>query len=213
MIPLPASACSDQDLHAALREAMRAAGDDASLAEDLVASVTAFCDRHAPPGWWPSACVDALIARALVAIGAGMSARRWLFERLGHETAENWWRVLDQSPAPAGDIMFWIAADLVRLERWQAARGRAWSIDVARTRARGMEALALASFPGLRRIIEQLAPAWDADGGMGVLVLRGAGEARRRADGEERAPDYARAVLARAAAARGWNAIPEIWTL
>lgn len=214
MIPLATATADPAELNAALRAVMRTCGGDPAIADDVAASVLIFCERHAPLGWWPCECMDALVARALLTVGASGAADRWLNVRLGEARARTWRSVLEPSHALAGEIIFWIAAGLVRLERWDTAQGgRVWSIDVARSRRQAGASLALASLPGLRRVIEQLAPAWDGTQGRGVLVLRGADAEARAAAPEERIPEFARAVLARVARVRNWSRLPDVWIL
>ena len=159
----------------------------------------------------PEAYLDQLLFRGLLAAGQEEAARRWEAARLpaGHGL-----RAFDPSvwPGPV-PLAAWelFESGAVRPERALAVDGRmAWILDFRRMAPGDEGWMELTLFPGLRRLLEWLAPAWDARGGRGALGLRGlhgTGFSREESEAVRR---HCGAVLERVAAARGWGRVPEV---
>jgi len=159
----------------------------------------------------PDAYLDLLVFRGLRAAGQDDDARRWAAARL---PARNGPEPFDPDvwPGPV-PLVVWelFASGMVRPFRTLAADGRlAWILDFRRMGPGEAGWMDLTLFPGLRRMLEILAPAWDPGGGRGTLGLRGLGESGLARKDAEAVGRHCGAVLARLAAARGWKRTPEI---
>ena len=172
----------------------------------------------------PDEYVDLLLYRGLRAAGRDEEARAWAAARLpkGHGAP-----VFDPRVWPgAVPLSAWrlFAGGLVRSLRMDAGGGRvAWILDFRRLAPDDGGWMELTLLPGVSRLLEVLAPAWEDSGGRGTLGLRGlvasgfaptGGRTRRRR--RERPLDAAAvrrhclATLGRIAASRGWPHTPEV---
>lgn len=159
----------------------------------------------------PDEYVDLLLYRGLKAAGQDGAARRWAAARL---PAKNGPEPFDPDvwPGPV-PLVVWelFASGMVRPLRSLAADGRlAWILDFRRMGPGEAGWMDLTLFPGLRRMLEVLAPAWDAGGGRGTLGLRGLGASGLSRADAEAVGRHCAAVLARLAPVRGWERTPEI---
>ena len=227
MLPLPSS---DELLRDHLVQLLRAAADAAPLdpaaAEAVSAAVVQFLadQRLAPP--LPDDYLHLLIYRALRSLNKNAAARAWAAaHHPGFDVP-----VFDPDvwPGPVPLIVWQLfASRLVRPARTVTAEGRIlWTLDFRRLRKEQAGWLEIMLLPGLRTLLEQLAPAWDESAGAGLLGLRGlyaAGFAptpRRRRKSKSHsayAPLDAPAirafclrVLAHLQGARGWHEMPEV---
>lgn len=116
-----------------------------------------------------------LAYRGLCAAGARDVAARWIRARLPEMAAEPNPFDPDVWPGPV-PLVVWTLFDsrLVRPVRSLTADGRLmWMLDFRRLRPGDGGWLELTLLPGLGALVEQMAPAWDAVDGRGVLALRG----------------------------------------
>ena len=222
---------SSDDVRAALRGHLegliRGAAWDPAIAEAVSAAVVAYLadQRLAPP--LPDDYLHLLIYRALRSLNQRDAAGRWAAAHLPGIDVP----VFDPDgwPGPV-PLLVWqlFASRLVRPARTITAEGRIlWTLDFRRLRKEQAGWLEITLLPGLRALLEQLAPAWDDSAGAGLLGLRGlyaAGFAptpgRRRKKSKSHsayAPLDAPAlrafclrVLAHLQAARGWRQIPDV---
>ncbi len=230
MIPISSSDDIRATLRAHLEELLHATGKTAPLdpaaAEAVSAAVTAYLadQRLAPP--LPDDYLHLLIYRALRTLNQNDAARAWAAAHLPGPEAPVFDPDLWPGPVP---LLVWqlFASRLVRPARTLTAEGKIlWTLDFRRLRREEAGWLEITLLPGLRALIEQLAPAWDDASGAGLLGLRGlyaAGFAptprrRKKAKAHSRyAPLDAPAirtfclrVLARLQTARGWTRTPDV---
>lgn len=226
MIPIPSSDDTRAVLRAHLEELLHNATFDPDIAEAVAAAVTAYLadQRLAPP--LPDVYLHLMIYRALRALHQNDAARAWAKTHLpGAEVP-----VFDPDvwPGPV-PLLVWqlFASRLVRPARTVTAEGRIlWTLDFRRLRKEQAGWLEITLLPGLRALLEQLAPAWDESSGAGLLGLRGlyaAGFAptprhrKRKKSHSAYAPLDAPAlrtfclrVLAHLQRARHWRQIPDV---
>ena len=231
MIPIPTSDDTRAILRAHLEERLRATAQttplDPAAAEAVSSAVTAYlADQHlAPP--LPDDYLHLLIYRALRTLNQNPAARAWAAAHLpdAGETP-----VFDPElwPGPV-PLLVWqlFASRLVRPARTVTAEGNIlWTLDFRRLRQEQAGWMEITLLPGLRALLDQLAPAWDETSGAGLLGLRGlyaAGFAptprrRKKARAQSRyAPldaaairSYCLQVLAKLQAARGWRRAPDV---
>lgn len=230
MLPLPTSDDARAALRTHLEELLDATGNTAPLdpaaAEAVSAAVTAYLadQRLATP--LPDDYLHLLIYRALRTLNQNDAARAWAAAHLPGPEAPVFDPDLWPGPVP---LLVWqlFASRLVRPARTLTAEGKIlWTLDFRRLRREEAGWLEITLLPGLRALIEQLAPAWDDASGAGLLGLRGlyaAGFAptprrRKKAKAHSRyAPLDAPAirtfclrVLARLQTARGWTRTPDV---
>ena len=226
MIPIPSSDDVRSVLRAHLEELIHGSALDAAVAEAVSAAVVQFLadQRLAPP--LPDDYLHLLIYRALRTLNHNDAARRWAAAHLPGIDVP----VFDPDvwPGPVPLIVWQLfASRLVRPARTLTAEGKIlWTLDFRRLRKEQAGWLEITLLPGLRALLEQLAPAWDDFSGAGLLGLRGlyaAGFAptpRRRQKTKSHsltAPldaDAIRAfclrVLAHLQAARAWRRVPDV---
>lgn len=193
------------------------------LPREIAASVARFllaqdiADAPLPPAY-----LDLLAFRALCAAGERPAALRYAQGRLPADAdtpipfdPEVW-----PGPVP---LSIWSLFDqrLVRPLRSRADDGRIlWMLDFRRLRPSDAGWLELTLLPGLRTLLEQIAPAFDPDG-RGVLGLRGlyatgfapSAPSRRRRPAPLAAPDiraFCLRILSRQALLRRWPARPDV---
>jgi hypothetical protein len=227
MIPIPSSDDIRAVLRTHLEDLIRAAALDPALAEAVSAAVVQFLadQRLAPP--LPDDYLHLLIYRALRTLNQNAAARRWAATHLPGIDLPVFDPEVWPGPVP---LLVWqlFASRLVRPARTLTAEGRIlWTLDFRRLRREQAGWLEITLLPGLRALIEQLAPAWDETSGAGLLGLRGlyaAGFAptpRRRSRKMKSHSAYApldasaiRAfclrVLAHFQSARAWKYAPEV---
>ena len=231
MIPIPSSADTREILRAHLEQLLcdtaQGAPLDPAAAEAVTAAVIQYlADQHlAPP--LPDDYLHLLIYRALRTLNQNDAARAWAAVHLPEPTGLP---VFDPDiwPGPV-PLLVWqlFASRLVRPARTLTAEGKIlWTLDFRRLRQEQAGWLEITLLPGLRALLEQLAPAWDDSSGTGLLGLRGlyaVGFAptplrRKKAKSHSRyAPLDAAAirsfclrVLATFQAARAWQRLPEV---
>ena len=226
MLPIPSSADVREVLRAHLEELIHATAWDAAVAEAVSAAVTAYLadQRLAPP--LPDDYLHLLIYRALRTLNQNEAARAWAAAHLPGVDLPVFDPAVWPGPVP---LLVWqlFASRLVRPARTLTAEGSIlWTLDFRRLRQEQAGWLEITLLPGLRALLEQLAPAWDESSGAGLLGLRGlyaAGFAptpRRRKKQKSHsafAPLDASAlrtfclrVLAHLQAARGWARTPDV---
>ena len=226
MIPIPSSDDTRAVLRVHLEELIRAAAWDAAVAEAVSSAVTAYLadQRLAPP--LPDDYLHLLIYRALRSLHQETAARRWAAVHLPGIDVPVFDPEVWPGPVP---LIVWqlFASRLVRPARTLTAEGKIlWTLDFRRLRKEQAGWLEITLLPGLRALLEQLAPAWDESAGAGLLGLRGlyaAGFAptpRRRRKLKSHsayAPLDAPAlrafclrVLAHLQTARGWKHAPDV---
>ena len=225
MIPLPSS----DDVRAVLRDHLegliRGAAWDPAIAEAVSAAVVAYLadQRLSPP--LPDDYLHLLIYRALRSLNQPDAAGRWAAAHLPGVAVPVFDPDVWPGPVP---LLVWqlFASRLVRPARTVTAEGRIlWTLDFRRLRKEQAGWLEITLLPGLRALLEQLAPAWDDSSGAGLLGLRGlyaAGFAptprRRKTKAHSAyAPLDAPAirafclrVLAHFQHARGWTRTPDV---
>lgn len=231
MIPIPSSADVREalrgHLEALLRDAAHGAPLDPAAAEAVAAAIVAYLadQRLAPP--LPDDYLHLMIYRALRTLHQDAAARAWAAAHLPGVDLPVFDPDVWPGPVP---LLVWqlFASRLVRPARTVTAAGQIlWTLDFRRLRKEQAGWLEITLLPGLRALLEQLAPAWDESAGAGLLGLRGlyaAGFAptpgRRRKKSKSHsayAPLDAPAlrafclrVLAHLQAARGWRQIPNV---
>jgi hypothetical protein len=178
MIPIPSSDDIREVLRAHLEELLRATGEttplDPAAAEAVSAAVIAYLadQRLAPP--LPDDYLHLLIYRALRTLNQNDAARAWA---AAHLPGARDLPVFDPNvwPGPV-PLLVWqlFASRLVRPARTLTAEGKIlWTLDFRRLRQEEAGWMEITLLPGLRALIEQLAPAWDDTAGAGLLGLRG----------------------------------------
>lgn len=226
MIPIPSS----DDVRAALRihleGLIHGAALDAEVAEAVSAAVVAYlAEQHLFPPL-PDDYLHLLIYRALRSLHQESAAHAWAAAQLPGIDVPVFDPDVWPGPVP---LLVWqlFASRLVRPARTVTAEGRIlWTLDFRRLRKEQAGWLEITLLPGLRALLEQLAPAWDDSSGAGLLGLRGlyaAGFAptpRRHRKTKSRssfAPLDASAlrafclrVLAHLQTARGWTRAPDV---
>ncbi|HRX05605.1 MAG TPA: hypothetical protein P5306_00780 [Kiritimatiellia bacterium] len=230
MIPIPSSDDIRATLRAHLEELLRTTGNTAPLdpaaAEAVSSAVIAYLadQRLAPP--LPDDYLHLLIYRALRTLNQNDAARSWAATHLPGIDLPVFDPDLWPGPVP---LLVWqlFASRLVRPARTLTAEGKIlWTLDFRRLRREEAGWLEITLLPGLRALIEQLAPAWDETYGAGLLGLRGlyaAGFAptprrRQKAKRHSRytpldAPAiraFCLRVLAHLQTARGWTRTPDV---
>lgn len=231
MIPLPTSATTRailrEHLEALLHATEKTSPLDPAAAEAVSSAViTYLADQHlAPP--LPDDYLHLLIYRALRTLHQNQAAARWVEEHLpGQEPLPVFDPDVWPGPVP---LLVWqlFASRLVRPARTITAEGKIlWTLDFRRIRQEQAGWLEITLLPGLRALLEQLAPAWDDTAGRGLLGLRGlyavgfAPSPRRRKKARPRsryAPLDAAAirsfcirVFANLQVIRGWCATPDV---
>ena len=227
MIPIPSSADVRETLRAHLEGLLRGTDLDPAAAEAVSAAVVAYLadQRLAPP--LPDDYLHLLIYRALRTLHQDSAARAWAAAHLPGVDLPVFDPDVWPGPVP---LLVWqlFASRLVRPARTVTAAGKIlWTLDFRRLRKEQAGWLEITLLPGLRALLEQLAPAWDEFSGAGLLGLRGlyaAGFAptpgRRRKKSKSHsayAPLDAPAlrafclrVLAHLQAARGWTRTPDV---
>ena len=226
MIPIPSSADTREILRAHLEQLLRHNLDPVASEAVTTAVVQFLADQHlAPP--LPDDYLHMMIYRALRALHQDDAARAWAATHLpGSDDLPVFDPDVWPGPVP---LLVWqlFASRLVRPARTLTAEGSIlWTLDFRRLRQEQAGWLEITLLPGLRALLEQLAPAWDESSGAGLLGLRGlyaAGFAptpRRRKKQKSHsafAPLDASAlrtfclrVLAHLQAARGWARTPDV---
>ena len=227
MIPLPSSDDVRAVLCSHLEGLLRGTDLDPAIAEAVAAAVVAYLadQRLAPP--LPDDYLHLTIYRALRSLNQNDAANRWAAAHLPGIDLPVFDPDVWPGPVP---LLVWqlFASRLVRPARTVTAAGKIlWTLDFRRLRKEQAGWLEITLLPGLRALLEQLAPAWDDSSGAGLLGLRGlyaAGFAptpgRRRKKSKSHsayAPLDAPAlrafclrVLAHLQAARGWRQIPDV---
>ena len=225
MIPIPSS----DDVRAVLRDHLegliRGAAWDPAIAEAVAAAAVAYLadQRLAPP--LPDDYLHLLIYRALRSLNQTDAARRWAAAHLPGIDVPVFDPDVWPGPVP---LLVWqlFASRLVRPARTVTAEGRIlWTLDFRRLRKEQAGWLEITLLPGLRALLEQLAPAWDESAGAGLLGLRGLYAAGFAPTPRRRKPkahsayapldapairDFCLHVLAHLQHARGWRQTPDV---
>ena len=174
MIPIPSSDDVRAVLRSHLEGLLRGTDPDPAIAEAVAAAVVAYLadQRLAPP--LPDDYLHLLIYRALRSLNQNEAARAWAAEHLHtHGDLPVFAPALWPGPVP---LLVWqrFASRLVRPARTVTAEGRIlWTLDFRRLRQEEAGWMEITLLPGLRALLEQLAPAWDETSGVGLLGLRG----------------------------------------
>lgn len=231
MIPLPTSDTDRAILREHLEDLLHATGKtsplDPAAAEAVSAAVTVYlADQHlAPP--LPDDYLHLMIYRALRTLHQDEAAARWVEEHLpGQEPLPVFDPDIWPGPVP---LLVWqlFASRLVRPARTLTAEGKIlWTLDFRRIHQEQAGWLEITLLPGLRALLEQLAPAWDDTSGAGLLGLRGlyavgfAPTPRRRTKNRPRsryvpldAPairTFCLRVFANLQPVRGWRHTPDV---
>ena len=225
MIPIPSSDDVRAILRVHLDELLRGATLDPAAAEAVSAAVVVYLadQRLAPP--LPDDYLHLMIYRALRSLNQNDAAHQWAAAHLPGVDLPVFDPDVWPGPVP---LLVWqlFASRLVRPARTVTAEGRIlWTLDFRRLRKEQAGWLEITLLPGLRALLEQLAPAWDDSSGAGLLGLRGlyaAGFAptprRRKTKAHSAyAPLDAPAirafclrVLAHLQHARGWTHAPDV---
>ena len=225
MLPIPSS----DDVRAALRShlegLLRGTDLDSAVAEAVSAASVAYLadQRLAPP--LPDDYLHLLIYRALRSLNQPDAARRWAAAHLPGVDVPVFDPDVWPGPVP---LLVWqlFASRLVRPARTVTAEGRIlWTLDFRRLRKEQAGWLEITLLPGLRALLEQLAPAWDDSSGAGLLGLRGLYAAGFAPTPRRRKPKahsayapldatalraFCLRVLAHLQHARGWTRTPDV---
>jgi hypothetical protein len=231
MIPVPSSddvrAILRDHLEQLLRDTAHGAPLDPAAAEAVTSAVVHYLaeQRLSPP--LPDDYLHMMIYRALRSLHQDAAARQWAAIHLpGQEDLPVFDPEIWPGPVP---LIVWqlFASRLVRPARTITAAGRLlWTLDFRRLRREQAGWLEITLLPGLRALLEQLAPAWDDASGAGLLGLRGlyaAGFAptpRHRKKPKPHSPyapldasairAYCLRVFAHLQSARAWKHTPEV---
>ena len=225
MIPIPSSDDVREALRAHLEALLRGAELDPAVAEAVSAAAVAYLadQRLAPP--LPDDYLHLLIYRALRSLRQPDAARRWAAAHLPGVDVPVFDPDVWPGPVP---LLVWqlFASRLVRPARTVTAEGRIlWTLDFRRLRKEQAGWLEITLLPGLRALLEQLAPAWDDSSGAGLLGLRGLYAAGFAPTPRRRKPKSRSAyapldapalrafclrVLAHLQNARGWTRTPDV---
>lgn len=225
MIPIPSSDDVREILRAHLETLLRGTELDAAAAEAVSAAVVAYLadQRLSPP--LPDDYLHLLIYRALRSLNRRDAARRWAAAHLPGVDVPVFDPDVWPGPVP---LLVWqlFASRLVRPARTVTAEGRIlWTLDFRRLRKEQAGWLEITLLPGLRALLEQLAPAWDDSSGAGLLGLRGLYAAGFAPTPRRRKPKahsayapldapalraFCLRVLAHLQHARGWTLTPDV---
>lgn len=178
MLPIPTTdtirAILRDHLEALLHATERTSPLDPAAAEAVSAAVITYLadQRLAPP--LPDDYLHLLIYRALRTLNQNDAAHAWATAHLPDAPDLP---VFDPDiwPGPV-PLLVWqlFASRLVRPARTFTAEGNIlWTLDFRRIRQEQAGWLEITLLPGLRALLEQLAPAWDDTAGRGLLGLRG----------------------------------------
>ena len=173
MLPLLSSADTREILRAHLEQLLLHNLDPVAAEAVTTAVVQFLADQHlAPP--LPDDYLHMMIYRALRALHQDEAARTWAATHLpGNDDLPVFDPTIWPGPVP---LLVWqlFASRLVRPARTRTAEGRIlWTLDFRRIRQEQAGWLEITLLPGLRALLEQLAPAWDDTSGAGLLGLRG----------------------------------------
>ena len=225
MIPIPSSDDVRAVLRGHLEGLLRGPDLDLAVAEAVAAAAVAYLadQRLAPP--LPDDYLHLLIYRALRSLNQPDAARRWAAAHLPGVDVPVFDPDVWPGPVP---LLVWqlFASRLVRPARTVTAEGRIlWTLDFRRLRKEQAGWLEITLLPGLRALLEQLAPAWDDSSGAGLLGLRGLYAAGFAPTPRRRKPKARSAyapldapairafclrVLAHFQHARGWHHAPDV---
>ena len=225
MIPLPSSDDVRAVLCSHLEGLLRGTDLDPAIAEAVAAAVVAYLadQRLSPP--LPDDYLHLLIYRALRSLNQPDAARRWAAAHLPGIDVPVFDPAVWPGPVP---LLVWqlFASRLVRPARTVTAEGRIlWTLDFRRLRKEQAGWLEITLLPGLRALLEQLAPAWDESAGAGLLGLRGLYAAGFAPTPRRRKPKahsayapldapalraFCLRVLAHLQHARGWTHAPDV---
>ena len=225
MIPLPSSDDVRAVLRSHLEGLLRGTDLDPAIAEAVAAAAVAYLadQRLSPP--LPDDYLHLLIYRALRSLNQPDAARRWAAAHLPGIDVPVFDPAVWPGPVP---LLVWqlFASRLVRPARTVTAEGRIlWTLDFRRLRKEQAGWLEITLLPGLRALLEQLAPAWDESAGAGLLGLRGLYAAGFAPTPRRRKPKahsayapldapalraFCLRVLAHLQHARGWTRTPDV---
>ena len=225
MLPIPSSDDVRETLRAHLETLLRGTDLDPAVAEAVSAAAVAYLadQRLAPP--LPDDYLHLLIYRALRSLNQPDAARRWAAAHLPGVDVPVFDPDVWPGPVP---LLVWqlFASRLVRPARTLSAEGRIlWTLDFRRLRKEQAGWLEITLLPGLRALLEQLAPAWDDSSGAGLLGLRGLYAAGFAPTPRRRKPKahsayapldapalraFCLRVLAHLQTARGWTRTPDV---
>ena len=225
MIPIPSSDEIRAILGTHLVQLLRGTELDPTAAEAVSAAVVAFLSdqRLAPP--LPDDYLHLLIYRALRTLHQDVAAGHWASVHLPGIDVPVFDPDVWPGPVP---LLVWqlFASRLVRPARTVTAEGRIlWTLDFRRLRKEQAGWLEITLLPGLRALLEQLAPAWDDSSGAGLLGLRGLYAAGFAPTPRRRKPKahsayapldapalraFCLRVLAHLQHARGWRHTPDV---
>jgi len=225
MIPLPSSDDVRAVLRSHLEGLLRGTDLDPAIAEAVAAAAVAYLadQRLSPP--LPDDYLHLLIYRALRSLNQPDAARRWAAAHLPGIDVPVFDPAVWPGPVP---LLVWqlFASRLVRPARTVTAEGRIlWTLDFRRLRKEQAGWLEITLLPGLRALLEQLAPAWDDSSGAGLLGLRGLYAAGFAPTPRRRKPKahsayvpldapalraFCLRVLAHLQHARGWTRTPDV---
>lgn len=230
MIPVPSSddtrAILREHLEQLLNETTQSVALEPAAAEAVTSAVVQYLADQGLSSPLPDDYLHLMIYRALRSLQQPDAAHAWSTAHLPGEDIPVFDPDVWPGPVP---LLVWqlFASRLVRPARTLTAEGNIlWTLDFRRLRREQAGWLEITLLPGLRALLEQLAPAWDETSGRGLLGLRGlyaAGFAptprrRRKARTHSRyAPLDANAirsfclrVLANLQPARGWQRTPDV---
>lgn len=225
MIPIPSSDDVRAVLRSHLEGLLRGTDLDPAIAEAVSAAAVVYLadQRLSPP--LPDDYLHLLIYRALRSLNQPDAARRWATAHLPGVAVPVFDPDVWPGPVP---LLVWqlFASRLVRPARTVTAEGRIlWTLDFRRLRKEQAGWLEITLLPGLRALLEQLAPAWDDSSGAGLLGLRGLYAAGFAPTPRRRKPKahsayapldapalraFCLRVLAHLQLARGWTHAPDV---
>ncbi len=231
MIPIPSSDDNRETLRIhleeLLRETTRTVPLEPAAAEAVTSAVAQYlADQHLCTPL-PDDYLHMMIFRALRSLHQEDAAAQWAIDHLAtHGPLPVFDPEIWPGPVP---LLVWqlFASRLVRPARTITAEGNIlWTLDFRRLRQEEAGWMEITLLPGLRALLEQLAPAWDDTSGRGLLGLRGlyavgfapTPRRRRRAKSHSRyAPLDAPAirtfclrVFANLQTARAWHHTPDV---
>ena len=192
------------------------------VADNLAVGIAAYCSQYHPRGLH-SRDLRLLIARGFCSVGDRMAARCVIESMEPHcRHVERWLEILTELHH-FPDLLPLFSRGVIRPADWAGARlDRMWILDFGRLVLTDAERHELMLYRSVRRLVDTMAPFWDATGGEGILGLKSlralqVATGRRGMTEDLISPaeliGFIGEVLGHHQTRRGWRAIPELFNL